>query len=139
MKTITTKRWRENQDRQGICAGLGLAPAGLAGHARADGNDTKETKQGLNLEIVDQDGRSMSADGSKKRLTERLAIPRKQTLLRIFITRHTAAGSVPVRSDYGPFGLLADRANAVRRILETKARRSPKLAQSSQKGGTTEP
>ena len=60
----------------------------------------------------------MFAGGSKKRLTERPAIPRKQTLLCIFIARHTAASSVPVRSYCGPFGLLADRANAVRRILE---------------------
>jgi chemotaxis protein MotB len=84
----------------------------------------EETKQGLNLEIVDQDGRSMFADGSKepyertKRLIEKLAIPLKQTPLRISITGHTAAGLVPARSDYGAFDLSADRANAVRRILE---------------------
>jgi chemotaxis protein MotB len=84
----------------------------------------EETKMGLNLEIVDQDGRSMFADGSKepyertRRLIERLAIPLKQTPLRISITGHTAAGFVPTRSDYGPFDLSADRANSVRQILE---------------------
>jgi chemotaxis protein MotB len=84
----------------------------------------EETKQGLNLEIVDQDGRSMFADGSKepyertRRLIERLAIPLKQTPLRLSITGHTAAGFAPTRSDYGPFDLSADRANAVRQILE---------------------
>jgi chemotaxis protein MotB len=84
----------------------------------------EETKQGLNLEIVDQDGRSMFADGSKepyertRRLIERLAIPLKQTPLRVSITGHTAAGFVPTRSDYGSFDLSADRANAVRQILE---------------------
>ena len=84
----------------------------------------EETKQGLNLEIVDQDGRSMFADGSKepyertKRLIEKLAIPLKQTPLRISISGHTAAGFIPPRSDYGPFDLSADRANAVRAILE---------------------
>jgi chemotaxis protein MotB len=84
----------------------------------------EETKQGLNLEIVDQDGRSMFADGSKepyertRRLIERLAIPLKQTPLRLTITGHTAAGFVPARSDYGAFELSADRANAVREILE---------------------
>jgi chemotaxis protein MotB len=84
----------------------------------------EETKQGLNLEIVDQDGRSMFADGSKepyertKRLIEKLAIPLKQTPLRISIAGHTAAGFLPPRSDYGPFDLSADRANAVRQILE---------------------
>src|SRR5215475_4179408 len=84
----------------------------------------EETKQGLNLEIVDQDGRSMFPDGSKepyertRRLLERLAIPLKQTPLRVSITGHTAAGFVPARSDYGAYDLSADRANAVRQILE---------------------
>jgi len=84
----------------------------------------EETKQGLNLEIVDQDGRSMFADGSKqpyertRRLIEKLAIPLKQTPLRVSITGHTAAGFVPVHGDYGAFDLSADRANAVRQILE---------------------
>jgi chemotaxis protein MotB len=84
----------------------------------------EETKQGLNLEIVDQDGRSMFPDGSKepyertRRLLERLAIPLKQTPLRVTITGHTAAGFVPARSDYGAYDLSADRANAVRRILQ---------------------
>jgi chemotaxis protein MotB len=84
----------------------------------------EETKQGLNLEIVDQDGRSMFADGSKvpydrtRRLIEKLAIPLKQTPLRVQITGHTAAGFVPTRSDYGSFDLSADRANAIRQILE---------------------
>lgn len=84
----------------------------------------EETKEGLNLEIIDQDGRSMFADGSKQpyertqRLIEKLAIPLKQTPLRVSIIGHTAAGFVPVKSDYGPFELSADRANVVRQILE---------------------
>jgi chemotaxis protein MotB len=84
----------------------------------------EETNQGLNLEIVDQDGRSMFADGSKvpyertRKLIEKLAIPLKQTPLRVLITGHTAAGFVPARSDYGAFDLSADRANVVRQILE---------------------
>src|SRR6478736_664383 len=84
----------------------------------------EETKQGLNLEIVDQDGRSMFADGSKvpydrtRRLIQKLAVPLKATPLRVSITGHTAAGFVPARSDYGAFDLSADRANVVRQILE---------------------
>ena len=84
----------------------------------------EETNQGLNLEIVDQDGRSMFADGSKepldrtRRLIEKLAVPLKTTPLRISIVGHTAAGFVPIRGDYGAFDLSADRANAVRQILE---------------------
>jgi chemotaxis protein MotB len=84
----------------------------------------EETSQGLNLEIVDQDGRSMFADGSKvpydrtRRLIQKLAGPLKATPLRLSIVGHTAAGFVPSRSEYGAFDLSADRANAVRQILE---------------------
>lgn len=84
----------------------------------------EETSQGLNLEIVDQDGRSMFADGSKvpydrtRRLIQKLAGPLRATPLRISIVGHTAAGFVPGRSDYGAFDLSADRANVVRQILE---------------------
>src|SRR5512141_1410776 len=79
----------------------------------------EETKEGLNLEIVDQDGRSMFPDGSKvpfdrtRRLIQKLAGPLKATPLRLSITGHTAAGFVPSRSDYGAFDLSADRANVV--------------------------
>jgi chemotaxis protein MotB len=84
----------------------------------------EETKEGLNLEIVDQDGRSMFADGSKvpydrtRRLIQKLAGPLKATPLRVNISGHTSAGFVPGRSDYGAFDLSADRANVVRQILE---------------------
>ena len=84
----------------------------------------EETSQGLNLEIVDQDGRSMFADGSKvpfertRLLIQKLAAPLKATPLRVAIVGHTAAGFVPSRSEYGAFDLSADRANVVRQILE---------------------
>lgn len=84
----------------------------------------EETNAGLNLEIVDQDGRSMFADGSKapyertRRLIQKLAAPLRATPLRISIVGHTAAGFVPSRTEYGAFDLSADRANAVRQILE---------------------
>jgi chemotaxis protein MotB len=84
----------------------------------------EETSQGLNLEIVDQDGRSMFADGSKvphdrtRRLIQKLAAPLRATPLRLSIVGHTAAGFLPAKSDYGAFDLSADRANVVRQILE---------------------
>jgi chemotaxis protein MotB len=84
----------------------------------------QETKEGLNLEIVDQNGRSMFADGSKvpyertRLLLQKLAAPLKATPLRITITGHTAAGFMPSRSEYDAFDLSADRANSVRQILE---------------------
>ncbi|MGN6308115.1 MAG: OmpA/MotB family protein [Xanthobacteraceae bacterium] len=84
----------------------------------------EETKQGLNLEIVDQNGRSMFAENSKvpyertRLLLQRLAAPLKGTPLRVSIVGHTASGYVPTRGDYDAFDLSADRANAVRQILE---------------------
>jgi chemotaxis protein MotB len=84
----------------------------------------EETNEGLNLEIVDQDGRSMFADGSKvpndrtRRLIQKLAAPLRATPLRVSIVGHTASGFVPMQSDYGAFDLSSDRANSVRQILE---------------------
>ena len=84
----------------------------------------EETKQGLNLEIIDQNGRSMFAEGSKapyertRQLLQKLAAPLKATPLRVAIVGHTAAGFVPSRNDYDAFDLSSDRANVVRQILE---------------------
>ncbi|MEZ5765879.1 MAG: flagellar motor protein MotB [Xanthobacteraceae bacterium] len=84
----------------------------------------EETKQGLNLEIVDQDGRSMFPEGSKvpyertRRLIEKLAAPLRSSSLRVAVVGHTAATTVPGSSEYNAFDLSADRANAVRQILQ---------------------
>jgi chemotaxis protein MotB len=86
----------------------------------------EETKQGLNIEIVDQDGRSMFADGSKepyertRRLIQKLAGPLKAAVFRISISGHTSASRLPPPVGYGPWELSADRANAVRRLLEAE-------------------
>ena len=84
----------------------------------------EETSKGLNLEIVDQDGRSMFADGSKvpyertRLLLQKLVPALRSTPLRLAITGHTSAGFVPSRNNYDGFDLSSDRANAVRQILE---------------------
>jgi len=84
----------------------------------------EETKEGLNIDLVDQEGRSMFPEGSKepyertRRIIEKLAVPLKATPYRISITGHTSAVKVPPKADYGPWNLSADRANAVRQILE---------------------
>jgi chemotaxis protein MotB len=84
----------------------------------------EETNEGLNIEIVDQDGRSMFPEGSKdpyertRVIIQKLAGPLKATPYRISITGHTAASRIPPRAGYGPWNLSADRANAVREILE---------------------
>jgi chemotaxis protein MotB len=83
-----------------------------------------ESKQGLNIEIVDQDGRSMFPEGAKepyertRRLIQKIAGPLKLTPYRISITGHTSASKTPPRTSYGPWNLSADRANAVRQVLE---------------------
>ena len=84
----------------------------------------EETKEGLNIEIVDQDGRSMFPEGGKdphertRRLIQKLADSLKQMPFRISIAGHTSASRVPPRAGYGPWNLSADRANSVREILE---------------------
>jgi chemotaxis protein MotB len=84
----------------------------------------EESKQGLNIEIVDQDGRSMFPEGGKepyertRRLVQKLAGQLKAMPYRISVAGHTSATRIPPRKGYGPWDLSADRANAVRQILE---------------------
>jgi chemotaxis protein MotB len=84
----------------------------------------EENESGLNIEIVDQEGRSMFPDGAKepfdrtRRIIRKLAVPLKALPNRVSVTGHTAASRIPPRPGYGPWELSADRANAVRQILE---------------------
>src|ERR1700691_1679472 len=84
----------------------------------------EESKEGLNIEIVDQDGRSMFPEGAKEPyertrvIIQKLAGPLKATPYRVSITGHTAASHTAPQPDYGPWNLSADRANVVRQILE---------------------
>lgn len=84
----------------------------------------EETKQGLNIEIVDQNGRSMFPEGSRepfertRAVIRSLAGPLRAMPYRISITGHTSATKLPARQNYGPWELSADRANAVRKQLE---------------------
>jgi chemotaxis protein MotB len=86
----------------------------------------EETKQGLNIEIVDQDGRSMFAEGSKepnertRRLLQKLAAPLKAAAFRLSIAGHSSATRLPPPAGYGPWELSADRANSVRKLLEAE-------------------
>ena len=83
----------------------------------------EETKQGLNIEIVDQDGRSMFPDGAKepnertRRLIQKMAPALKAMPFRISITGHTAASKVPPKPGYGALG-------ALRRSRQCRARDS---------------
>ena len=59
-----------------------------------------------------------SCTSGTRRIIEKLAGPLKATPYRVSITGHTSASKVPPKADYGPWNLSADRANAVRQILE---------------------
>jgi chemotaxis protein MotB len=67
----------------------------------------EESKEGLNIEIVDQDGRSMFPDGAKepyertRKLIQKMAPALKAMPYRISITGHTAASKVPPKPGYG--------------------------------------
>ena len=84
----------------------------------------EQTSDGLNIEIVDHDGRSMFPEGGKepyertRRLIQRLAGEIKRLPYRITITGHTSATRLPSRAGYGAWELSADRANSVRQILD---------------------
>jgi chemotaxis protein MotB len=84
----------------------------------------EETKQGLNIELTDQNGSSMFPEASKepyertRRLVQRLAVPLKKLPYRISISGHTAATKQPRKPGYGPWELSADRANSIRTVLE---------------------
>jgi chemotaxis protein MotB len=86
----------------------------------------EQSMAGLNIEIVDQDGRSMFPEGSKepfertRRLVQQLAVPLKSMPFRISIAGHTSALKAPTLPGYGPWELSADRANSVRRLLEAE-------------------
>ena len=102
----------------------------------------EETKQGLNIEIVDQDGRSMFPEGSKqpyertRLLLQKLAPALKAMPFRISITGHTASSKIPPKPGYGPWELSADRANAVREILAAEGLPSGHIYQVAGKADT---
>jgi chemotaxis protein MotB len=102
----------------------------------------EETKDGLNIEIVDQDGRSMFPEGSKdpyertRVIIQKLAVPLKATPYQVSITGHTAASRVIPQSGYGPWNLSTDRANAVREILEEEGLPEANLYQVAGKADT---
>src|SRR5579862_4742190 len=84
----------------------------------------EEHTEGLNIEIVDQDGSSMFPEGSKepyeriRKLIQKIAGPLKDTPYRVSITGHTSASRTLPQAGHDPWQLSVGRANAVRQILE---------------------
>ncbi|MET3924265.1 flagellar motor protein MotB [Devosia sp. 2618] len=89
----------------------------------ADNLIVEETDEGLNIRIVDQEGRPMFPEGSKypNEITRKAIAAIAPILQRlsnqIRISGHTAAGGVYANPRYGSWELTADRANTVRQIL----------------------
>ncbi len=83
----------------------------------------EETKDGLNISLVDLDGRAMFPDGSTqpyertRRVIERLAPTIRRMPNRVSVTGHTAAPRPGTRQFGSPWDLSAGRAVNVREIL----------------------
>jgi chemotaxis protein MotB len=83
----------------------------------------EERPDGLALQLMDQDGRSMFAEGSKepyeriRKVLAAVAPALRAAPFRISIIGHTAAMTVAMAKSYGPWELSADRANVVRALL----------------------
>ncbi len=82
-----------------------------------------ETKEGLNVSLVDQDGRSMFPDGSTqpyertRRVLEAIAPTLRRMPNRVAVTGHTAAPRPGARPSGSPWDLSAGRAITTREIL----------------------
>lgn len=89
----------------------------------ADNLLVEETEDGLDIQIIDQEGRPMFPEGSKYPTEEaRQAITALGPILQklsnqIAISGHTAAGGTYANPRYGSWELSADRANVVRALL----------------------
>ena len=84
----------------------------------------EERPDGLDIQIVDQDGRAMfPPDGREpyertRQLIAALTPALRQLPNRVTITGHTSSTRVLGQPGYGPWDLTADRANAVRMVLQ---------------------
>jgi len=83
----------------------------------------EETPEGLNILIVDREGRPMFPEGSKypfeltRKAIAAIAPVLQQQSNQVAISGHTAAGGKYPNENYGPWQLTSDRANVVRSIL----------------------
>jgi chemotaxis protein MotB len=83
----------------------------------------EETRDGLDIQIVDQDGRSMFPDGAKypyertRKLIAALAPQLRRMSNRVRISGHTSASRSASRAASGAWALSTERALAVRDIL----------------------
>lgn len=99
----------------------------------------EQTPEGLNIQLVDQEGRAMFSGSSAdplprtQHLLEMVAKVVEQLPNRISISGHTDTVA-PTRSGYSNWDLSADRANAARRILEKSGVEADRIYQVAGKG-----
>ena len=83
----------------------------------------EETREGLSISLVDQDGRSMFADGSvqpyerTRRALEAIAAFLRRMPNKIAVTGHTSASRAGIASSWSNWELSAGRAATVREIM----------------------
>jgi chemotaxis protein MotB len=82
------------------------------------------TSDGLKVTLYDRESQPLFEKNTAKPtqwgrfVLQNLAWLAERNNLHVTIDGHTASGFVPVSSDYGPWELSADRANASRRLME---------------------
>lgn len=92
-------------------------------HERSDSLLVEETPEGLHIQLVDQEGRSMFPQGSKepyertRQLLAKMAPVIRKLPNRISITGHTDASRLYTKPGYTLWDLSADRAKTTRQIL----------------------
>ncbi|OEO33137.1 hypothetical protein VW23_008115 [Devosia insulae DS-56] len=121
--TVTLES-RYNADYHAAAASIRQAWQALPDITKiADNLLVRETENGLDIEIMDQEGRPMFPEGSKypyestRKAIAALAPILQKLSNQITISGHTAAGAVYDNPRYGAWDLSSDRANAVRAIL----------------------
>lgn len=100
-----------------------------------------QTPEGLRIQLVDQEGRSMFDPGSREpnaravRLLEAVSQIVDRLPNRIAISGHTD-NSAPPSNEYSNWELSSDRANAARRILEENGVFNDRIAKVTGKAGS---
>ncbi|WNJ92937.1 flagellar motor protein MotB [Bosea sp. 685] len=112
------------QDNQSAIASLRQALQNMPEIAELSRNIMIEpTKEGVNVSLMDQDGRSMFAEGSvqpherTRRVLAAIAPTLRRLPNRLSVTGHTAAARPGSERGVDPWSLTAGRALAVREIL----------------------
>lgn len=110
--------------------------AELSRHIQID-----QTPEGMRIQLVDQEGRSMFRPGSAEPNERAIVLLRAIASIaqrmpnRLSISGHTDSGPSPA-ADYTNWDLSADRANAARRVLQSSGLGEDRIAEVQGRAGT---